>query len=177
MSQSNDWHLNLDQPTRSQFPGGRRRPVKGTYDAIPSSPRWRWNSRDTASVGATIAVFQPLLITTSYQLDSVAAAMMPSLPKSMAMGAGFWLALAGQTLAVGLIKGLANLMRSHGASLLKDLFAWLSLLAGDFIRASIRKALFGWLPWNRRRRKRDDEPKPPGPWKRWRERRRRRRRW
>jgi len=139
----------VNQPTISQFPKARRK-VRGSYDALAPSPRWRWNGRDAASTGATVALMQPVILTTSYQLEGLAAALMPATPSSFSVG--FLLAWLLQSVGVAVIKGVANLLRHYGSSIAKDALAWLWIQVSDALP---------FARWRQRRRERRRPPRHP----------------
>lgn len=168
-----------DAPQRaealSQFPSKRRSQIAGTYDRLPRSERYRFNARDAGSVLAFVAVSQPVVAFTSYQIEEAASAWTPDVPA--VLNPVLWIAWLGQTVLLAVIKGICNWVRSpSGISLFKDFFSWLSLLSANWVRRWILDFFFGWLPWRKRRRLPQPVPRPRRRIiERWRNRRRRRR--
>lgn len=148
----------------SQFP---KHPIKGTYGEAKPSPRLRFNERDAASVAATTALTQPIIVvasaleTVAFNVDGLAATATPSLTSSFVM---MWLI---QTIAVALLKTIACLLRNYGTSLFRDLIAWIWRWLIPDIRQAIRNAFRSIWPFRRRSAPvRPDNPQPPSPGRR-----------
>lgn len=150
----------------SQFPP--KHPIKGTYEEAKPSPRLKFNERDAASVAATTALTQPVIVVASaiesmaINVDGMLSAATPSMTTSFAAA---WIA---QTLAVAALKTVACLLRNHGTSFFRDFVAWVwrwwLIAARDAIRDSFR-SLWPWGRGNPRPTPRPT-PQPPSPGRR-----------
>lgn len=145
----------------TQFP---QHPVKGSYDEAKPSPRLKFNERDAASVAATTALTQPIIVvasaleTVAFNVDGLAATATPSFTASFVT---MWLV---QTIAVALLKTIACLLRNYGTSLFRDLVAWAwrwwIIETWNAFRGMARSL------WPTRRRRPPDNPQPPSPGRR-----------
>lgn len=98
-----------------------RRQVKGCYDACDYSPGGKIGPREAGSIFANLALIQSIVIPVAWELDNLASASHPGLPRG-AVGFGAWIS---QTLFYLLLKIVANMLRNYGASWARDLGAWI----------------------------------------------------
>jgi len=141
--------------TGSQFPGGRGS-LSNTYDALPPSPRWKFNLRDVASVGAFTAAAQPVIVSASYAIEEAMTRFEPEVPAYMSPWLwGAWLA---QTSGLAIVKAICNWMRPYGAGFLKDAMAYASIWIKAIFWDWVRSKFLWWWPFGRRRRRRRSDP-------------------
>lgn len=118
---------------------------RGAYRHAKPTPRGRFGPAEAASTAHFATMVQPFLITASYAIEEVAAANDPSLSGRVMT---FGLAWVLQTLFAMLLKVFAGILQDHGASLLHDFGAWLWWWAVGRLRASVRRRIAAWMPWN-----------------------------
>ena len=144
-------------------------PIRGTYQEQEYAPAGRFGPREAGSVFANVALLQPVMAVTSFEIEKLAQQAHPGIPTGFAFSSA-WLS---QVLVTIFLKVFANMLRNFGASFARDFGAWL----WQRILVSTFSAVFGWmLPWNWGSR---NEPQPDndGWFPRPDEPRRRRRRW
>lgn len=129
--------------------------IRGAYECYEYAPAGSFGPREAGSTLSAVAMLQPIMLATSYEIEALASQSGYGLPTGVAFGSS-WLA---QTAATVALKVIANILRNYGAGIVRDLGAW---LWGQFVMALARSMWDGikslW-PFGRRR-----VPRPfPGP--------------
>jgi hypothetical protein len=153
-----------DEPSEdSEFRwGATPKKVKGAYHRAPFAPAGSFGPREAGSTLATAMMLQPVMLATSYTIEQYAEQANPATSGMAVFGVSYLLQLC---VTLGL-KIVANLLRNFGASVARDVGAWLWFHVTTAIGVSLWDSITGWLPGRRRRRPinpdrdRDSNPSP-----------------
>lgn len=126
----------------------KRRRVRGSYEAADYAPRGKFGPREAGSVFENTVIVSGVSAV-AMAVDQLATSYTPGLPSGMA-GVSTWLL---QVVIWVACKAWASTFRSYGASLLRDLGAWIwdQLLSGFW--SGLKDSLRSLWPFGRRRRR------------------------
>lgn len=128
--------------------------IRGGYNETDYSDFGKLNEKDGASILASMATYQPLILSVSAAIETRALQIEQSGELAALPGLGFATTFLGswliQTLIVGVLKMIACLLRDQGSSLMRDfsvwLWRWFFATAWQLLVGSIRNLLSpGWL--------------------------------
>lgn len=145
-----------EQPVASEADGmlwgsppSKRPRVRGSYEASGYSPKGKMGARDAGSIFENAVILTPIITATSYQIEALAMKSAPGLPMGLA-GVSSWLFQVAVWLG---LKALANTMRNYGASLLRDIGAWVWSQFLEGLWSGVKDSLRSLWPFGRRRRR------------------------
>ncbi|MGV3484782.1 MAG: hypothetical protein ACO1RT_10225 [Planctomycetaceae bacterium] len=153
----------------SQFPATRpkrkRPPVKGAYVDADYSPWMRFNEKDAASTANATIILQPVILAVASGVDMLAQTIEAGTYAAEPQVSGAFLTTwASTTAAVAAMQGLSCLLGDRGASLVRDVGAWLWKWVISAAWSAVADTVLDWLPFNgffvRRRLKPSPKPAP-----------------
>lgn len=160
--------LNLDRNNKAAMWGDPpQRSVSGAWGRGGYGGVGELDSRDFASVAANTFTAQPVILSASMAIETLAETAIPTAAPSSFFAAS-WIIQSGLFVA---LKVVSAMLRSHGESLIRNFLAWIWEAITDFIssvwpfgraarrrrrddRRDRRKGWFGGL-FSRRRRRRE----------------------
>lgn len=150
----------------------RRRRWEGCYETAPYSARGRFGAREFGSTVATGVLIQPIVLATSAVIELLAERAYPGHSAGQAGLVSYFM----QMTLVMAMKSMSGLLRSYGASMVRDFAAWMwmvfvepllravkgviapdadSVIDGDAVTPdnASRRPVLDWLFPRRKRRK------------------------
>lgn len=125
--------------------------MRGSYNESEYSDFGKLNEKDGASIVASMATYQPLILSVSAAIEARALTIEETGELSALPGLGFATTFAGswliQTLIVGLLKMIACLLRDRGSSLMRDFAVWAWRWVFAHIWWQFTTAIGQWFSW------------------------------
>jgi hypothetical protein len=147
------------KPRKRTLWGEPPKRVKGAYNHAPSTGVGGFGPREAGSTLATLGMLQPVMLATSFTIEQYAEQANPASSGLAVFGVSYLLQLC---VTLGL-KIIANLLRNFGASVVRDIGAWLWYHIATAIGVSLWDWITGWRPRRRRPAGPDDRKPSPSP--------------